>query len=524
MRDILDRVVFYEDGIYFLVDYNKKNPKQDILYIINKYEIKDINYLELENNINNKEEYIFLTEDITAIDINETMKVCISEDKITAEVTFFPPHKNGKLLDKKEILEQIFSYNIKFGLNLSNIEDFIKTRDYKRTYLIARGMYPKQSQNGFLKYYVNIEEKNLRPKILDDGTIDYKTLDLFENVRKGDVLVEQVDPIKGDSGKNIYGEIVFSDEPIKSPSLPKGKNTEISKDGKKLISTINGCVFYRNNVIDILPILEIKSDINNSTGNIDFLGNVIVRGNVLNGFTIKAEGDVDIYGWVEGATIEAKGDIFIAQGVQGAGKAKLISDENINVSFIENATIICEKDINVNSLMHCNVFCNGNLTVLGKRGLILGGKSIISGNLIAKDIGSIMSKNTDITVGISYKVLEKYEEFIKILDDITERYNVLEKIVEKLSETNIEDLCEHKRMILEKSIKEKLEIKKKIFKYKEIIKSLIPLFNKTNSQIKVINKLYSGTKIVINNAIIFIKEDLDSCILRNVDGKIKVFK
>ncbi len=43
-------------------------------------------------------------------------------------------------------------------------------------------------------------------------------------------------------------------------------------------------------------------------------------------------------------------------------------------------------------------------------------------------------------------------------------------------------------------------------------------------KIKFLNNLYGGTKIVANNAIIFIKDDIKSCTLQNVDGKVKVFR
>ena len=303
-----------------------------------------------------------------------------------------------------------------------------------------------------------------------------------------------------------------------------GKNTEISEDGKRLLSSINGCVFYRNKLIDILPILEIKSDVDNSTGNIDFLGSVIVRGNVLSGFSINATGNVDVYGWVEGATIIAEGDVFIKKGIQGAGKASIVSSGNVTLNFVENATITAEKNINASSIMHGNIYCNGDLTILGKRGIIVGGKTIVAGDLFARDIGSSMSNNTEITVGINHKVLSKYEELVRTVETMTEKYNLLQKIVDKLSKIDVNNLSKEKRTLLEKSIKEKLELKKKIFKYKSDIQKLVPLFTSNKATLKVSHKLYGGTKIVINNAIVFIKEDIERCILKNIDGKIKIFK
>ncbi len=524
MSNILDRIIFSQDGVYFLIDYEKDDPKEDIFYIIDKYNIEDINLLDIDRSIINRKKYIFLTKDKAVLDRNEKMDIIISEDNIKADVIFYPPKDKGKLLTKMEIINKINDINIKFGLDLSFIDEFLQDRDYSKTYTLARGVYPEEGQNGFLEYAIDIEEKKPKPKILEDGSIDYKTLNLFENVRKGTILAIKIDAISGKDGKDIYGNTIYAKQPLEAPDLPMGKNTEISEDGKRLISSINGCVFYRNKLIDVLPVLEIKSDVDNSIGNIDFLGSVIVRGNVLNGFTINATGNVDIYGWVEGATIIAEGDVFIKKGIQGAGKASIVSSGNVTLNFVENATITAEKNINASSIMHGNIYCNGDLTILGKRGIIVGGKTIVGGDLFARDIGSSMSNNTEITVGINHKVLSKYEELVRTVETMTEKYNLLQKIVDKLSKIDINNLSKEKRILLEKSIKEKLELKKKIFKCKSDIQKLVPLFTSNKASLKVSHKLYGGTKIVINNAIVFIKEDIERCILKNIDGKIKIFK
>ena len=105
----------------------------------------------------------------------------------------------------------------------------------------------------------------------------------------------------------------------------------------------------------------------------------------------------------------------------------------------------------------------------------------------------------------------------------SEKYNKLERIVKKLSSLDINSLSKEKRILFEKSVKEKLEIKKLILVYKKNLKSLMPYFTSKKGMIKVTDTLYNGTKVVINNAVIFIKEDLRSCTLRNIDGKIEIF-
>lgn len=80
----------------------------------------------------------------------------------------------------------------------------------------------------------------------------------------------------------------------------------------------------------------------NSTGNIDYPGNVTVRGNVKGGFSIIAKGDIVVEGVVEDALIQAGGQIIVKRGIHGMTKGILRAQGNVICKFIENATIIPE--------------------------------------------------------------------------------------------------------------------------------------------------------------------------------------
>jgi len=79
--------------------------------------------------------------------------------------------------------------------------------------------------------------------------------------------------------------------------LPKGKNVEISEDGQSLIAGIDGQVNYIDGKVSVFANYEVPADVDNSTGNISFVGNVIIRGNVLSGFTVEAGGSVEVMEW-----------------------------------------------------------------------------------------------------------------------------------------------------------------------------------------------------------------------------------
>ena len=63
MNNILDRIEPREDGVYFLVDYKKSNPKEDIVEIVKKYSIKDFDPSTIDKVIEDSSKYIFITKD-----------------------------------------------------------------------------------------------------------------------------------------------------------------------------------------------------------------------------------------------------------------------------------------------------------------------------------------------------------------------------------------------------------------------------------------------------------------------------
>lgn len=523
MLDILKRVEVKEDGVYFLINYSTDNPKDDIEYVANYFNISNINHIEIDKAIRENSKYAFLTYDKQAVCPDETFKIKIIDDML-AEINFFPPKQDGKLIVKDEIIEAGEKLNIKFGIDEKQIEEFLETRNYRKTYIFAKGKEPIYSKDGYIDYKVEINKKKPKPKELEDGSIDHKTLDLIEMVKDGDLLSIKVDAVQGEDGMDILGRVLKINPAKEAPDMVQGKNTFLSEDGKTLRATSDGYIFVQKKTIHVLPVLEIDGSVDNSTGNIDFVGNVIITGNVLTDFVVKAEGSVEIWGSVEGATIIAEGDICVKSGVQGVGKAKLISKKNIILNFVENATLEAKKDIMASAIMHCDVLCKGDVTIMGRKGLIVGGKSIINGNLLAKNIGSSMSSNTSITVGLDYEVVQKYDYLLEKLKIANDKYEEVKKIVDKLKKVDIETLSQEKRALFEKSIKEKLKLKKKIVSYKSDIRILIPLFTRKKSKIQVLENIYSGTKIGMNSSIMFIKEDLGACEIINEDGKIKIFK
>ena len=85
-------------------------------------------------------------------------------------------------------------------------------------------------------------------------------------------------------------------------------------DENIIVADLDGQLVENNNKIIVDPTIEIKGDVDLSTGNIDFNGSVLIKGSVQAGFAVRADGDVEIRGTISGGNVEAK-NIIVFGGI-----------------------------------------------------------------------------------------------------------------------------------------------------------------------------------------------------------------
>lgn len=129
---------------------------------------------------------------------------------------------------------------VNYGIDESVIDTFINERQYGKPYVIAVGKEPRNGKDGYIEYKFNRELKP-RPKMNDDGTVDFHSLENVNHVKQGDVVAVLHPEDMGDAGTDIFGKNV-NPERVKHIVFRFGRNLLISEDGRQLISQVNGHV------------------------------------------------------------------------------------------------------------------------------------------------------------------------------------------------------------------------------------------------------------------------------------------
>ncbi|MDR2903412.1 MAG: FapA family protein, partial [Clostridiales bacterium] len=181
------------DGLYVVI--NNANPlgkitKKHVLDLVNEYQIKEVD-LSAVNTIFEKaflhiEQKITNNKQIAVKD--ETVRVAVSPDKMTAQIRFVKASPGGKAVTYDQVLSALLQAEVRYGVDTPAIESAVAEKAAGKEYTVARGIASVEGKDGYLEYLFGVSGKSVKPKITDDGRADFHALHMFEPVEKGQTL------------------------------------------------------------------------------------------------------------------------------------------------------------------------------------------------------------------------------------------------------------------------------------------------------------------------------------------------
>jgi uncharacterized protein (DUF342 family) len=521
------KVVSKEDGAYVQfgnLDGLKPERKQ-IIDVVDSYGVKEIDFPALsvalaQDDLSNKE--FRISKNNTIFQEAESSIIDVSSDGMEAFIIFKAPVNDGPRMSEADIIAAIEAAGI-VEYNSDTVNTLSKHRAHDRRYAIAKGIAPANGVDGYLQYHFNNENLRPKPKILEDGSVDFRQLGLLRLTERGDVLVTSVPAREGTNGKNVRGEDVPYVEGRRPQPIPKGKNTYLSEDELHLIADVSGQIIIQNGRIDINPSLEIRGHVDNSTGNIDFNGQVIIQGNVLTGFEVKAQGNIEIYGVCEGATLITDSDIVIGRGAQGMERAVLQAAGNITAKFLEGCNVTAKGNVYADSILNSTVNSGGEVILEGRRGLLTGGKLVAASKLVAKTIGSPMGTATVIEVGNKPEAINSMKDMMVEYEKTRKEFEKVNQAVTLLSSQQKKgQLNDERKQLLMKMLNAKLTYREKLNNLQVQIEEANLSVTSNDGTVSASNMIQPGVKVTIGNAQLNVRDRIQHCTLRNNGEKISI--
>lgn len=454
--------------------------------------------------------------DILEIESEPVIGIAVSRDRMEVSLTIKkPPHCRAILIT--EVLEKLTLTGVTYGIDQTAIQQALEQSQCD--IVCAKGLLAENGTNALITLLFERDNKG-RPVLRENGTVDFKRLNLFTMTKTGELLAEKLPPTDGKAGVNVLGQESLPKRGKDIP-LPVGKNVYV--EDNKVFSSIDGQVVYVNNKISVLPIIEIKGDVDLSTGNIDFVGSVIIRGSVQAGFTVKAGGDIEISGTLSGGMVEAK-NIIVRMGIQGMHRGYIKAVENVVAKFIENATVFAGNEVIVSdAILHSQVSAGKKVIVEGRKGMIAGGTISAGEEIRAKLAGTAMSASTDLQVGVNPLLREESQKLRKELQKVRTSLEQAKKALTILKSMNADSMSSDKKTMLLKLTKAQFHLMGQESAMNDRIAEIDVMLDEMRyGKIKISEVVYPGVKIVVGTLVKPIREVMKFAAFFQEDGDIKV--
>ncbi len=360
--------------------------------------------------------------------------VDVTDGAMKAVVVITEPGPGGADISSDFIRSFLNSNGVIHGLSEDVLEEIDTSPRYGRPIVVAEGSRAHDGADAHIEYNFKLEKESitLREK---DGRVDFKDISHVENVVAGQLLARKIPAEAGQPGRTVTGTTIPATKG-KDCELTAGKNVKLSEDGLSAMAEINGQVLLIAGKINVEPIYTIPGDVNLHTGNILFLGTVIVKGNVEDGFSVKAAGNIEIFGSVGKCLIDAEGDIIVHQGIAAKTEGKIRCGKSLYSKFIEHAHVDAGEYVVVtDGIVHSYVDANKMILCQGKRAQIVGGRLRASEEINSKILGAVGGSETLLEVGYDPRSKERLvglEEAKKTAEKSLEEVDLNIKTLENL--------------------------------------------------------------------------------------------
>lgn len=451
-----------------------------------------------------------------AVSLDAAAEVIISGNRMTAFVYVLAPAGSGSELDENMLPNALKNNKIVYGIDQQLVQQIYEQKLYHRIYPVAFGLSPVNGENGKItEHFSRTQDVHLSED--EHGVIDYKSLNIFQSIRSGDTICDILLPTPGQDGYDVLGHVLRA-KPGKAPSIPKGKHTIVNAEGTALIAEIDGNISFHKDVFQVDPQLTISENVDGSTGNIEFSGDICIKGDVCKGFQVKAGGNIGICGMAEGAEIIAEGNIDIKKGMNGSGEGSLQAGGSIKSRFLEQTTVNALGDVTCDTIINCKIKSGGSITAVSGKGIIIGGILIAANNVLAKRIGNYSNVKTTIKIGHFNQSAEVPDTLNADLKKQHELYNKINKNINFLE--GLPSLTDEKKELFGTLKAQRNLYKNMIIETKrklEELSSQRPDYTQCHVKGDII---YGVTEVSLNHSMYIIKDATNKCHIYYSEGEL----
>lgn len=344
-------------------------------------------------------------------------EISISDDEMHVLATLIPPRGEGSPITVEYMEAILESHGVTEGIRWEELRERVLEANGERRVLhgivIAEGEPPIDEVPAHLR---------IRDELLNRlglNAPEPPSVAPIVVVHRKDLLGRVVAKRKGRPGVTVTGEPV---EPSKREvaHISPGKNTRIA-DGE-LIATRSGRLRFDTETIRVEEELEITGSVDYSTGNIEFPGDVTLKGEIKDGFHVWAAGSVNGAGTIDVSQVYCKKTFVTPGGIIGRRQQILRAGGQVSARFVEHCQIESKASIFIREYAYQSQLLALDRIVFGDEGKLIGGRAFSAHGVVAGELGNEVGVSTEVHVGINFVGSRRLESardaYLKVKDEL----------------------------------------------------------------------------------------------------------
>ncbi|MCA9304595.1 MAG: DUF342 domain-containing protein [Phycisphaerales bacterium] len=387
-------------------------------------------------------------------DIDHLLRLTVQNRKLEGVLTVSPPERID-VIDEPTLIAYLEGAEVHpRAIDKDAIRSLLKQLDEHpgktAQAIVARGTEPVRGTDASITFdpSIQLELNRIRARkaafenAVAKGTlqsdpegenaINFYTMSPFLIVHKGDPICTITPEVPGKDGSDIYGESIAS---VDGRDNTNTKDPSLCRRGNSVTAAISGNLIVQPDSIRINSVLEIPRDVDFSTANVDFPSDVDVGGGVLDHFSVRAEGSIEIRKLVQSSAIDSNQSITLHQGMAGKNSGTLAALQNLTAGYLESVHAVVGGDCNIQQeITNSQIQIAGELhapTAHARGGEISAARGITLGV-----IGSIQGVETIVVLGELRGVVELVRKTQKYLEQlnksITAKQNAYERFTQSI--------------------------------------------------------------------------------------------
>lgn len=395
--------------------------------------------------------------------------------------------------------------------------------------LIAQGSPQISGENGRIEFCEGFdpdapaehEDESSAADSEDANAINYYNCRAFCLVEQGDRIANVIPPTPGTPGRSVTGEPIPAEDGVAVP-LTLDETVERAADGA-LRAAKAGLLVRAGDALRVETKLDVCSDVDFSTGNIRFHGDIVIEKGVRDCFLVEATGSVTVRGAVEAATIRSGMHTTLAAGMAARDKGRLEIGRDLEAHYLNSVDGVIGRHLTVQKeIITCRLTVRGSIT--SEQAVLAGGVVRVCGSVLLAEIGSDSGVTTELVFGAHPEIETMQAAALKVEEQIDANC--------RAHDSEFDTLTRNMQKLNKDQQKRYRELRKMTRDYEElharIRAGLEEMFVVANRcvlvDITVKSAIHPGVRLMLGNTVVDFDEPLAGPvrIFRQGDGRLVV--